>query len=33
LEHCNAAKLYRYAENWRYMRDVLPLMLKGLEES
>jgi hypothetical protein len=33
LKHYSAAKLHRYAENWRYMRDVLPLMLQGLDES
>jgi hypothetical protein len=33
LDRCSSNKLHRYAENWRYMRDVLPLMLKGLDES
>jgi hypothetical protein len=32
LEKCTLAKRHRYAENWRYMRDVLPLMLKLLDE-
>jgi len=32
LEKCTLAKQHRYAENWRYMRDVLPLMLKPLDE-
>lgn len=29
---CAVNKQHRYAENWRYMRDVLPLMLQGLDE-
>jgi hypothetical protein len=32
LEKCTSGRLHRYAENWRYMKDVLPLMLKGLDE-
>lgn len=32
LEKYTSQKLHRYAENWRYMRDVLPLMLKVLDE-
>jgi hypothetical protein len=32
LQKCTNAKQHRYAENWRYMRDVLPLMLKILDD-
>jgi hypothetical protein len=32
LHRCISDKHLRYAENWRYMRDVLPLMLKVLDE-
>jgi hypothetical protein len=33
LEKCTARREHRYAENWRYLRNVLPLMLKGLDET
>lgn len=32
LERLSNANEDRYAEKWRYVRDVLPLMLKGLGE-
>jgi hypothetical protein len=33
LQKCSLAKQHRYAENWRYMRDVLALMLNVLDEN
>lgn len=33
LQKCLEANRHRHAENWRYMRDVLPLMLKVLDEN